>query len=77
VGQGKLLMYRCENERCQWNATEWPVQVTSNGTIPLTLRRPKHFNKLPDDGGATMRSLEAQLLAEQQTGGGEINSRYR
>lgn len=72
---GKLLMFLCENKRCKWYSTEWPVQVNSNGTIPLTLQRPKQFQPLPDDGGKTLEGLERQLQLET-TKGAEINRRY-
>lgn len=74
-GTGKLLMYKCENNRCRWFNTEWPVQVNANGTIPLTLQRPKQFQPLIEDGGRTLANIERQLAAETQRGA-EINRRY-
>lgn len=75
-GSGKLKMFMCENERCPWYKTEWPVQVSSNGTIPMTLRRPKRFSALPDDGGKTLEAIEKQLSLETKAGA-ELPQRYR
>jgi len=74
-GSGKLLMFKCENSRCRWFNTEWPVQVSANGTIPLTLQRPKQFQPLIDDGGRTLANIERQLELETQKGS-EINRRH-
>ena len=75
TGSGKLKMFMCENSRCSWYNTEWPVQVASNGTIPITLRRPKSFAALPDDGGRTLEAIESQLGVETKAGA-ELNRRY-
>jgi hypothetical protein len=63
------------NSRCRWYNTVWPVQVSANGTIPITLQRPKQFRPLPDDGGRTLQGLQAQLAQETSKEGGEIRGR--
>jgi hypothetical protein len=75
VGQGKLKMFQCENARCRWFNTQWPVQVSSNGTVPMTLVRPKQFGALPDDGGRTLSAMESVHKASMEPGGGEVRRR--
>lgn len=72
----KLKKFTCRNSRCKWLNETWVVQVNKDGTIPpATLQRPKQFQKLPDDGGRTLASIQRQLELETK-GGGEVGG-YR
>lgn len=77
-GGAKAKEFTCRNERCKWyNQVCSVVQVNPNGTIPpATLRRPKQFAKLPDDGGRTLDAIRTQLIRETSREGGEIQGRY-
>jgi hypothetical protein len=32
----KVIMFTCENSRCRWFDTGWPVQINADGSIPVT-----------------------------------------
>lgn len=31
----KVILFQCENPRCRWYESQWPVQVNPDGTVPL------------------------------------------
>lgn len=42
---GRLHLFRCRNERCEWFETDWPVQVRPDGTVvqPDDHKGPKRY----------------------------------
>lgn len=62
----------CKNTRCRWLNTTYIVQVNADGTIPITIDRPKSFTKLPD----RTEEVQAQMenLYNQTLSGGELRN---
>lgn len=63
---------KCVNDRCQWFATTYIVQVMSDGSVAKpTLDRDKSFPKIPDRTEAVQAQLER--LYQQSLSGGETS----
>lgn len=71
--RSKIIILQCPKPQCPWYGTRFEVLINPDGTIPDALtHRPKAYNRVQDDGGATQRILERQLHQMQQPGGGEV-----
>jgi hypothetical protein len=70
----QLHLVYCENDRCTWYDTSWPVQVNPDGTVPVFERaadhldpREKVYPKQTNTDEATdrvVRALERQVELE-------------
>jgi hypothetical protein len=68
----KLLMFICRTEGCQWEGTQWPVQVNPDGSVPVIdhSKTPKEYGALAPTGDEQrlIDSVQRQLAAETQPG---------
>jgi len=73
----KVHLVYCRTPGCEWENTNWLVQVNADGTVPEAYSQlgPKQYPKLSPESETRVReSMEAQLRAETAPGGGEIRN---
>jgi hypothetical protein len=69
----------CRNPECKWFNTSWIIQINPDGSIPKPYEQlgRKQFPKVsPEAETKITESIQAQIAAETQPGGAELNNPY-